>query len=49
MFGGIVFLLHGKMLVGVWKDSLILRLGRCRPRQPCWTHTPSHSTLPASR
>ena len=27
MFGGIVFMLHGNMLVGVWKDSLIARLG----------------------
>jgi hypothetical protein len=28
MFGGIVFMLHGNMLVGVWKESLILRLGQ---------------------
>ena len=27
MFGGVVFMLHGNMLVGVWKDSLIVRLG----------------------
>lgn len=27
MFGGIVFMLKGNMLVGVWKDSLIVRLG----------------------
>jgi TfoX/Sxy family transcriptional regulator of competence genes len=27
MFGGIGFLLNGNMLVGVWKDSLIIRLG----------------------
>lgn len=27
MFGGIGFLLHGNMLVGVWKDSLIARVG----------------------
>ncbi len=27
MFGGVAFLLHGKMLVGVWQDSLIVRLG----------------------
>ena len=27
MFGGVCFLLHGNMLVGVWKDSLIARLG----------------------
>lgn len=28
MFGGICFLLNGNMLVGVWKDSLIARLGK---------------------
>jgi TfoX/Sxy family transcriptional regulator of competence genes len=28
MFGGIIFMLHGNMLVGVWKDSLIARIGR---------------------
>src|SRR6516165_507097 len=27
MFGGISFLLNGNLLVGVWKDSLIVRLG----------------------
>jgi TfoX/Sxy family transcriptional regulator of competence genes len=27
MFGGIGFLLSGNMLVGVWKDALIARLG----------------------
>jgi TfoX/Sxy family transcriptional regulator of competence genes len=27
MFGGIGFLLSGNMLVGVWKNSLIARLG----------------------
>ena len=27
MFGGIAFLLAGNMLVGVWKDSLIARVG----------------------
>src|ERR1700685_1642632 len=27
MFGGICFMLNGNMLVGVWKDSLIVRLG----------------------
>lgn len=27
MFGGIAFLLGGKMCVGVWKEFLILRLG----------------------
>ena len=27
LFGCVGFLLHGNMLVGVWKDSLIARLG----------------------
>jgi hypothetical protein len=27
LFGGIGFLLNGNMLVGVWKESLIVRLG----------------------
>lgn len=28
MFGGMIFFLHGNMLVGVWQQSLIVRLGR---------------------
>jgi TfoX/Sxy family transcriptional regulator of competence genes len=28
MFGGVGFLMNGNMLVGVWKDSLIVRLGQ---------------------
>jgi hypothetical protein len=27
MFGGVCFLLNGKMLVGIWGPSLIVRLG----------------------
>jgi hypothetical protein len=27
MFGGLGFLLNGNLLVGVWKDSLVVRLG----------------------
>jgi hypothetical protein len=27
MFGGLCFFLHGNMLVGIWNDSLIARLG----------------------
>ena len=27
MFGGVAFLLHGHMLVAVWSDFLIVRLG----------------------
>ena len=28
MFGCVGFLQHGNVLVGVWKDSLVVRLGR---------------------
>ena len=28
MFGGLCFMLNGHMLVGVWKDSMIVRLGQ---------------------
>ena len=28
MFGALCFLLNGNMLVGVWKDSLIVRVGK---------------------
>ena len=28
MFGGLCFLLHSHMLVGVWKNSLIARIGQ---------------------
>ena len=27
MFGGLAFLLHGKMAVGIWQQSLIARVG----------------------
>lgn len=27
LFGGVGFLLHGNLLVGVWRDSLMARLG----------------------
>ena len=27
MFGGVAFLLYGNMLVGVWKNSLVARIG----------------------
>ena len=27
MFGGLVFMLYGNMLVGIWQNSLIVRLG----------------------
>ena len=28
MFGGLIFMLHGNMLVGVWKEALIARVGK---------------------
>ncbi len=28
MFGGVCFLMNGNLLVGVWKDSLIARIGK---------------------
>ena len=28
MFGGVGFLLNGNLLVGVWKESLVVRLGK---------------------
>jgi hypothetical protein len=28
MFGGVCFLLDGNLLVGVWKESLVVRLGQ---------------------
>jgi hypothetical protein len=28
MFGGVCFLLNGNLLVGVWKESLVVRLGQ---------------------
>jgi TfoX/Sxy family transcriptional regulator of competence genes len=28
MFGGVCFLLNGNLLVGVWKDTLIARIGK---------------------
>src|SRR5438094_7700979 len=38
MFGGVGFLLNGNMLVGIWKNSLIVRLsaeeGRAALKQP---------------
>ena len=33
MFGGLCFLLQGHMLVGVWKNSLIARIGHERAEE----------------
>jgi hypothetical protein len=32
MFGGVGFLLNGNMCVGVWKDSLVARVGPAKSR-----------------
>ena len=49
MFGGVGLLLNGNVLVGVWKDSLIVRLGDEQAKTHCWSRTSGHSTLPARR
>jgi hypothetical protein len=33
MFGGLVFLVHGNIAVGIWDDSLIARLGEERAKE----------------
>lgn len=33
MFGCVGFLLKGNMLVGIWKDSLVVRLGRDQAKE----------------
>ena len=35
-FGCVGFLLHGNMLIGVWKDSLIARLGPDEGDEALW-------------
>ena len=49
MFGGVGFLLNGNMLVGVWKDSLIVRLGPDEGDRRFWSRTSGSSTSPAGR
>ncbi len=49
MFGGIGFLLNGNMLVGVWKDSLIVRLGPDEGDDTLRSRTSKRSTSPAGR
>ena len=36
MFGGIGFLLNGNLLVGVWKESLVVRLGKDEGEEALW-------------
>ncbi len=49
MFGGTGLLLNGNKLVGVWKHSLIVRLGDEQGEGRCWNRTSGRSTLPARR
>ena len=49
MFGGIGFLLNGNMLVGVWKDSLVVRLGPDEAEEALKEPHVNSSTSPAGR
>ena len=49
MFGGIGFLLNGNMLVGVWKDLLIARVGSDEYEHAVLELTSRSSTSLASR
>ena len=49
MFGGVGFLLNGNMLVGVWKDSLLVRLGPEQSDEARRSRTSGSSTSPAGR
>src|SRR5215472_4509758 len=49
MFGGVGFRLNGNMLVGVWKDSLIARLGPDEGEEALNEPHVRSSTSPAGR
>jgi len=49
MFGGVGFLLNGNMLVGVWKDSLIVRIGPDRSDDALLSARPKRSDNTAGR
>ena len=49
MFGGIGFLLNGDILVGVWKDSLLVRLGPEGGDEVFSNRTSRSSTSPVER
>jgi len=49
MFGGVGFLLNGNTLVGVWKDSLIVRLSDNQARRRFWNRTLRSSTSQGGR
>ena len=49
MFGGVGFLLKGNMLVGVWKNSLIVRLGPEQGDEALLEPTSRSSTSQAGR
>ena len=49
MFGGIGFLLNGNLLVGVWKESLVVRLGEDEGEEALKEPPSRNLTLPAGR
>ena len=49
MFGSVGFLLHGNLLVGIWKDSLIVRLGPDEGDRRCSKRTSRSSTSRAGQ
>ena len=49
MFGGTGFPLNGNLLVGVRKDSLLVRLGRSRARRRSRNRTSGSSTSRGGR
>jgi hypothetical protein len=49
MFGSVVFLLNGNLLVGVWQTSLIAPIGLEQYGTALKNHTSENSTLPAGR
>ena len=49
MFGGVGYLMNGNMLVGIWQQSLILRLGAEQSGQALQCPSSMSSTLPESQ
>ena len=49
LFGGVGFLLNGNLLAGVWKDSLVLRLGPDQAEEPSGNRPCRSSPSPGGR
>ena len=49
IFGGVGFLLNGNLLVGVWKDSLCVRLGPDQAEEALLEPHVEEFTTPAGR